>query len=204
MTTTPGQDDPTGPGEDLSLLPAVDTAVRVLPAELARIFGVSRQTVSRWVKKGKVTLHADGRVNPSEAARQILARSDPRRMRAQLLKPLLDDVGSLREQLGSLREQLEEGRARVAMLEKQLVIARSSEGQFAALADRLSDLVVERESDLRSTSDPDEWSELVDELWLAAEEYAEENPTDFERENDLVLERIADGAEQEGDEDEQI
>ncbi|MBD3619660.1 MAG: hypothetical protein HUJ28_09320 [Chromatiales bacterium] len=200
MTSTPEQDDRDQTAEPLSLLPAGDTRVRVLPAELARIFGVSRQTVSRWVKNGKVTLHADGRVNPSEAARQILARSDPRRLRARLLKPLLDDVGSLREQLGSLRDQLEGEGARADKAERELEKAKASEGFFMALADNLDVIVGEREAELRATNGSDEWRELLDQLYEEASERAEKAPSDLDGMESAALGRAFEYCE-EGDSD---
>ena len=80
MTLPPENIISAGPGAGSSLLPFAESdmlAVRLLPAEFARTVGVSRQTVSQWIKQGKVTLGADGRLDPTRAFRQLLRPLPP-------------------------------------------------------------------------------------------------------------------------------
>lgn len=80
------------------------THVRCRPVDLARMLNVSRQAVSQWVKQGKVTLGADGMLDPKIAVKQLLANSDPGRLRAKVLAPLTRDVGSLSQRIASLEK----------------------------------------------------------------------------------------------------
>ncbi len=98
-------------------------AVRLLPAEFARAIGTTRQSVSRWIKDGKITLGADGRLNPTKAMRQLLRTGDPGRIRARLVKQAFADMADIRAQA-----------ARAADLELQLAAAAERLGmaEFAA------------------------------------------------------------------------
>lgn len=105
-----------GLGSGLSTLPFAECdllAVRLLPAEFARAVGVSRQCVSQWVKTGKVTLGADGRLDPTRAFKQLLRNGDPGRIRARLVRQAFADMADLRAEAG-----------RAALLEQQLVDAQ--------------------------------------------------------------------------------
>lgn len=73
--------------------------IRVRPADFARMVEVSKQTVSQWIKKGIINIGVDGRLNPKEAARQVVQNTDPGRLRARLLKPLVNDTGALRRRI---------------------------------------------------------------------------------------------------------
>lgn len=92
--------------------------VRVRPAEFARMCHVSRQTVSCWIRDGKVTLGADGRLDPSVAARQVIDNSDPSRLRARVFKAATEDAASLRQRIAALETQLEGARGRISFLEE--------------------------------------------------------------------------------------
>lgn len=91
--------------------------LRVRPAEFARMVAVSRQTVSQWIATGKVTLGADGRLDPAQAAKQVIANSDPSRLRARVFKAATEDADSLRQRIAALEAQLRGARERVAYLE---------------------------------------------------------------------------------------
>ena len=180
MTEIPEKADREEEEGALSLLPPPDMGVRVRQSQLARLLHVSRQTVSAWVKEGKLTLDANGMVNPTSAVREVISKSDPSRMKARLLKPLVNDVETL-------RRDLERERARADLAEINLKRSRASEGFFMALSDHLSDLMVEHESDFRQTEGADEWEELAAALYDMASEKAEAEPVDLdEAESGLI------------------
>lgn len=79
-------------------------AVRLLPAEFSRVVGVSKQTVSRWIRDEKVTLGADGRLDPTKAFRQLLRTGNPGRIRARLVRQAFADMADLRAQAARANE----------------------------------------------------------------------------------------------------
>ncbi len=90
----------------LPLDPAQLSHVLCRPADLARLLGTSRQSVSRWLSEGKMALRADGLLDPVRAVRQLLANSDPARLRATVLRPLTRDAEILRGEIAVLRERI--------------------------------------------------------------------------------------------------
>lgn len=50
---------------------------RVTQAEFARLAGVNRSTVTRWLKAGRIQAAADGRIDPEAAARMRAATESP-------------------------------------------------------------------------------------------------------------------------------
>jgi hypothetical protein len=80
--------------------------VRVRPAEFARLMECTKQAVSDWVKSGKITLGPDGRLDPRQAVRQLLRTTDPARMRARVLQPLVRELEAQRRLVGELRLSL--------------------------------------------------------------------------------------------------
>lgn len=71
--------------------------VRVLPAEFARVLGVSKQTVSKWIKAEKLTINPiDGRLDVQAAVQQVLRNTDPGRLRARVLRQAVADMQELR------------------------------------------------------------------------------------------------------------
>jgi len=84
------------------------SGIRVRPAELARLFGVTKQAVSCWVKEGKIELGLDGRVDPRKAIYRMLTKGDPARLRAAFLKPIVAEIDAARQQIIDLETRLEE------------------------------------------------------------------------------------------------
>ena len=91
--------------------PADLVAMRVLPSEFARMVGVSKQSVSQWIKQGKVTLGPDGRLDPHKAAREVMQRTDPARLRARVFKDAMAGTDELRSRVRTLERQLVQQRA---------------------------------------------------------------------------------------------
>lgn len=81
-------------------------ALRVRPAEFARMVGVTKQTVSVWIRDGKVTLGPDGKLDPAKAARDVIKHTDPARLRARVFKQAMagrdELVARIRELEGTL------------------------------------------------------------------------------------------------------
>jgi hypothetical protein len=82
------------------------SGLRLTRAEFARFLGVSKQAVGEWVTAGKITLGTDGRLDPRQAVAQLLRNSDPARLRAKVLAPLVRDVGELQRRIGELEVEL--------------------------------------------------------------------------------------------------
>jgi len=88
--------------------------IRVTRAQFARMMGVSKQAVSDWVRSGRVALGADQRFDPRQAVARLLATGDPARLRAKVLKPLVDDIAGRDREIDRLRQLVEELRHQLA------------------------------------------------------------------------------------------
>lgn len=86
--------------------PADLVALRVSPAQFARMCTVSKQSVSQWIKQGKVTLGPDGKLDPAKAAREVFERTDPGRLRARVFKSAMEGRDDLRDRVRELEAQL--------------------------------------------------------------------------------------------------
>ena len=60
-----------------------DLSSPVTQARFGEMVGVSQQAVSQWIKRGIVRLGPDGRLDPKQAARQVLDGTDPARLTAK-------------------------------------------------------------------------------------------------------------------------
>lgn len=154
--------------EQQSLSGLLDTPellrVRILPAQFARALGVSKQSVSRWVRDGWVTLAADGRLDPVVAIGQLLRRCDPGRLRARWLRQAITDVQTLREaaaladqRVAAVEAKLQAAQARIAYLE-------SFSADLDCMLEGVLKLVVEREAELRATTTTDEFAAVVSDI----------------------------------------
>lgn len=90
--------------------------VRVLPAEFARMLGVSKQSVSRWIRDGKVTVNPlDGRLEVQSAIQQVLRSTDPGKMRARILRQAVEDVQDLRANLADAEDRADQAVQRASI-----------------------------------------------------------------------------------------
>lgn len=87
--------------------------VRMNRAEFARFLGVSKQAVGDWTRAGKITLGADGLLDPRQAVQQLLRNTDPARLRSKVLAPLVGEVGALQRRVADLEAALAAARADV-------------------------------------------------------------------------------------------
>jgi transcriptional regulator with XRE-family HTH domain len=81
--------------------------LRLTRAEFSRLLGVSRQTVTRWVQTGKVSIGADGRLDPRVAVAQLLRRSNPTQLRNRALAPLIGELSALHHRVAELEAKLQ-------------------------------------------------------------------------------------------------
>lgn len=137
--------------------------VRILPAQFARALGVSKQSVSRWVRGGWVTLGADGRLDPTVAIGQLLRRCDPGRLRARWLRQAVGEVQGLRDSLAEAEDRAEAAEAALGE-----AIDRAHFWQKWALdGDRSVEifraLLVEQADRLRAAP-TGEWPAIIEEL----------------------------------------
>lgn len=151
-------------------------AIRVRPAEFARLLGVSKQTVSVWIRDGKVTANAlDGLLDVRRAIQDVLRNTDPGRLRSRVLRQAVTDALELRENLARAEDRAEAAEAalrervsKIEFLEKWSTDADRSLEIFQRL-------IVEQADRLREAS-ADEWPAILQELSDAAD--LEVNPLD--------------------------
>ncbi|MDP1682208.1 MAG: hypothetical protein Q8L39_10605 [Burkholderiales bacterium] len=143
-------------------------AVRVRPSEFARILGISKQTVSTWIKQGKVTINAmDGRLDVHRAIQDVLRNTSPGRLRSRVLRQAVTDALELRENLARAEDRAEAAEA--ALHEAQMEIAHlerwNADGD--AHAETFRALLIERADELRAAP-PEAWEKTLSELSDAA------------------------------------
>lgn len=118
----------------------VDTltqGIRVKPAVFARMMDVSKQSVSQWIKFGKISLYPDGTLDPRKAAKQFIDNSDPARMRAKVFKLATDDAAADKEKIeelendvSDLNAKLEDAQLRIEYLDMFIEECGESEYQL--------------------------------------------------------------------------
>ncbi len=136
-------------------------AVRVRPADFARMVGVTKQTVSQWIQHGKVTLGPDGKLDPNRAAKQVINNSDPSRLRARVLKGAVEDVGSLRKRMAQLEADLTKERQYLAESEEAY-------DWLESVFELYQKAILENEAALRQTNSASDFAALVEALASAA------------------------------------
>lgn len=125
--------------------PADLMAMRVRPADFARMCDVSRTAVSKWIKHGKITLGPDGLLDPVVASRQMVERSDPMRLRARVFKAATATWSELRAQVLSLETMVSERDA--ALVTMQCQLHRNSD-ELAQRLNRFTEVLVARFDEL--------------------------------------------------------
>lgn len=108
MTPTPKTDPETLENLRPSILPfdpAEMVAMRVKPAQFARMCGVSKQAVSQWIRQGKVTVGPDGLLDPVVASRQVFERTDPARLRARIFRDAVAPYADLQKRVKELEDE---------------------------------------------------------------------------------------------------
>jgi len=120
------------------------SGLRLTRAQFARLMGTSRQAVTTWVKTGKITIGADGRLDPRVAVAQLLRHSDPAKVRAKVLAPLIEELSALRHRVAELEAKLQSAledaafhKGAVAELEAKLRSALEDAAFHEGAADEL-------------------------------------------------------------------
>jgi predicted transcriptional regulator len=138
---------------------AMLAGIRVRPADLARLLGVTKQAVSKWVADGRVVLGVDGRVDPRAAINRLLTTGDPSRLRAKFLAPVIAEVTAARQ--------------RIAELERRLAVEAENAEYHEGAATELAVLVETFKTDLRLSwgalrSAPEAQAFAAIDAWLEA------------------------------------
>lgn len=168
MTADHKPDDTTIPGAQPSLPfnPGDFSHVRVNRSGLAKMLGVSKQAVSTWVKRGLITVGVDDLINPREAVQQLMRNADPSRLRARVLRPLVQDVGTLQRRVAQIEAELGAARAEIEELRYQ---ADFDEAQWF----RFRVLLLDARDEVRAVADDEQaYVELMKLLAARSEELA--------------------------------
>ncbi len=140
--------------------------VRVNRSGLAKMLGVSKQAVSTWVKRGLITVGVDGLINPREAVQQLMRNADPSRLRARVLRPLVQDVGTLQRRVTQLEAELAAARVEIEELQ---YLADLDEAQWF----RFRVLLLDARDEVRAAAgDEQAYIELMQRLATRSEELA--------------------------------
>jgi hypothetical protein len=107
-----------GAALDLDIDPA---AVQLRQADIAKLFGITRQRVCQMVSRGLISTQPNGRINPSQAAKELIG-TDVKTARA---KVLID-----------IRRQVDSANARAAQAEaKNRVLIEKNKSLLAIIND---------------------------------------------------------------------
>lgn len=133
--------------------------VRILPAEFARLLGVSKQTVSRWIAADKITVNAlDGRLDVQKAVDQVIRNTDAGRLRARVLRQAVEDVRSLRMAVATSDEQIAAVTAELDAAREKINDLEFLWADVNCMLDGILALIVEREGELRACPDSEAWA----------------------------------------------
>lgn len=83
-------------------------AVRLLPSQFARVVGVSKQSVSKWIRAGKVTLGPDGRLDPVCAIQEVLRNTAPTKLRARIFRQAMQGAEDQSIRIRALERTIKE------------------------------------------------------------------------------------------------
>lgn len=166
--------------------PADLMKVRVSPARFAEICGVSRQSVSKWIKSGWVTIGPDGLLDPAVASRQYMDCVNPTKMRARVFKDTMATIPELRARIQSLE-------AEVAGMRQ--AVTNQCRDDFAKRIRAFCDAILSRFDELqaaRAAGNADEWINLLEArvIWDFDDESLEEMRADFNDSREALVEKV--------------
>lgn len=91
--------------------------IRVSQAEFGRMVGVSRNCVTGWKKRGLIRVGPDGKLNPTAACKELVSNADPGRLRAPLLRQVMESTTNAQARAEKLGKEVASLREKVAELE---------------------------------------------------------------------------------------
>lgn len=150
-------------------------AIRIRPAEFARLLGVSKQTVSTWIRDGKVTINTlDGLLDVRRAIQDVLRNTSPGRLRSRVLRQAVTDALQLRENLARAEDRAAAAEDRAALADAALAELHAmldhlerwitSQDQSGAI---LMDMIVDRADELRAAP-TETWPAILHKIEVAA------------------------------------
>ena len=172
--TNPADQQPGNAQASLSGMPDAPELlkIRIQPAQFARALGVSKQSVSRWLKDGWVCLGADGRLDPTVAIGQLLRRCDPGRLRARWLRQAVGEVQDLRDNLAIAEDRATAAEAAL----RDALASVAGRDEWIASAERAAaiwkTLLVDAADELRAAPTAD-WPAILTRLELDADDAAD-------------------------------
>lgn len=172
--TNPADQQPGNAQASLSGMPDAPELlkIRIQPAQFARALGVSKQSVSRWLKDGWVCLGADGRLDPTVAIGQLLRRCDPGRLRARWLRQAVGEVQDLRDNLAIAEDRATTAEAAL----RDALASTAGRDEWIASAERAAEIwktmVVDAADELRAAPSAD-WPAILTRLELDADDAAD-------------------------------
>lgn len=142
--------------------------IRVRPAEFARLLGVSKQTVSTWIRDGKVTINAlDGLLDVRRAIQDVLRNTSPGRLRSRVLRQAVTDALELRENLARAEDRAEIAEAALREATRTIAHLERWTADGDAHADTFRALLIEHAETLRAAP-TEAWAETLADLSDAA------------------------------------
>lgn len=144
-------------------------AIRVRPAEFARMLGVSKQTVSTWISTGKIGQPSvlDGRIDVQKSIQAVLRNTSPGRLRSRVLRAAVTDALGLRENLARAEDRAEAAEAALRQAESLIAHLERWNADGDAHAETFRALLIEHADGLRAAP-PEAWEKTLSDLSDAA------------------------------------
>jgi len=162
MTTDENPSEEAAEQQWLSFNPSDMAGMRLRQADVARLFGVSRQTVSSWAKRRIITVGPDGLIDPIQAAREVMHRTNTQKLRARVFRNAMEDHSDLREENERLQRRAEEAEAQLQKTACELEF-------LWKVADVFHALLTENAHRLRTTETNEYFCDQISDLWFEAE-----------------------------------
>ena len=175
-------------------------AIRVRPAEFARLLGVSKQTVSTWIRDGKVTINAlDGLLDVRRAIQDVLRNTSPGRLRSRVLRQAVTDALELRENMARAEDRAEAAEAALTDARKRIAYLESFIDDLDCMFEAVLRLFVVREAELRATATSAEWAAAVSSIESAGADTCSDDLDDLDADaSDALIPRAVTNPEGDG------
>lgn len=83
-------------------------ALKVSPAEFSRMIGVSKTSVSNWIKEGRIVIDQAGKIDPKKAVQDVLRNTNPAKLKATFFKAVTNDTETLQNEIIRLNKRIGE------------------------------------------------------------------------------------------------